>query len=280
MKKWILGILKKICALIPNEREEKKKDIREPIRRLERLLILGTTAIGYSFMYIYQNMFRIQVPLISFETLIQMPIIALIIFPFIRYIVIRPDPLQRSPSNKKAIRFFQSEFPSKYILERCERCRESEQTCSNFIKAESGAHIRHWFRNIFHKEIKREDERNIRGTYEKGYTCKVLYYSTWILGLFSAFALLTILFHYLYSFIVRKQEFNLTPFQIIFPLSCIFVIFLINILNKPNMSSPSGCWHAWREINRTHISWLKSHEELLKDIICREGGGDKVFSPR
>lgn len=278
MKKWILNVLNKLCALIPNGKEKRKKDIKEPIKRLERLLILEATAIGYFFIYIYQNIFRIQVPLISVETLYKMPIMGLLIFPLIRYIVIKPDCLQRSPSNKKAIKFFQSEFPSKYLLERCKRCIENEKTCLNYINTESRAHIRHWFHNLFHKEIKRDNEGILIETYEKGYICKVLYYSSWILGLFSVFALLSILFHYLYSSLLKNQAFDVSPLQIIYPSICTFLIFLINILNKPDMNAPSGCWQAWREINRTHISWLKSHEDLLKNIICKEGGGNKVFS--
>lgn len=84
----------------------KSKSIEEPKKRLERLLQLSAFIIGYLYTYVYQNMLHIKVNLIDFQTLIQMPLVALVILPLIHYLIIKSDPLQRSPSQRKPIRFF------------------------------------------------------------------------------------------------------------------------------------------------------------------------------
>jgi len=255
----------------------KNKSIEEPKKRLERLLILTAFVGGYFYIYVYQNMLHIQVKLVDFQTLIQMPIIGLVIIPLIRYFIVKPDPLQRSPSRKKPIRFFQNEFPSKYILGRCKRCVEDESSCPNYIRADSYGHVRYWFNDIFHDKIEKEDAKSVSNTFEKGYTCKLLYYSTWILGFLFILALITIVFHHVYLYFSDKFRVELTALQILFPLVGIIMIILTKTLNRSDENNPSGCWQAWREINRIHISWLQSHEDFLVNLICQAGGGTKRF---
>lgn len=79
--------------------------ITDPKRKLERLLELSTIFISYIFIFVYQNVFHIQVKLIDFETLIKLPIIALVVMPLVHYLIVKQDALQLSPSKKKAIRF-------------------------------------------------------------------------------------------------------------------------------------------------------------------------------
>lgn len=258
----------------------KKSNLKEPKKRLERLVVLLALLVAYFYIYVYQNMLHIKVELLDFQNLIQMSLVALVIIPLIHCLIIKPDPLQRSPSQRKAIRFFQNEFPSKYILERCKRCREDENSCPNYIKAESYAHIRYWFHDIFHGEIEKEDPSKIKDTFDKGYTCKLLYYSSWILGVFSVLAIVTIAIHHAYLYFFKELKFDLTSLQIFFPLVCVSIIILIKKLNKPDESKPSGAWHAWRQVNRIHVSWLKSHEGLLVNLICKESGGTKRFVER
>ena len=261
-------------------RKLKDSSIKEPKRRLEWLSILCAFIIGYFYIYVYQDILHIEVKLVNLETLIQMPIIFIIVLPLIRYLLVKPDPLQRSPSKRRAIRFFQNEFPSKYILERCQRCVEDDQSCPNYIKEASRAHVRYWFYDILHGVIEAKDPSRVRDTFEKGYTCKLLYSLTWILGVAFAVAIMTILYHLVWLFIKEGWTVNITSLQIIFPIVCVLVIALINIMNSSNENTPSGCWHAWREINRMHISWLRSHDDLLVDIICHEGTGTKTFKEK
>lgn len=250
-------------------------------KRLERLLVISTLFTGYLYIYIYQNMFHIEVKLINLNSLIQMPLIALIIIPLIRYLIIKPDPLQRSPSKRKSIRFFQNEFPSKYLLERCERCIEDEKSCPNYIKAESYSHVRYWFNDIFHDKIEKENPRMVENTFEKGYFCKLLYYLSWVLCIFSILGIIIIVFHHIYLYYFFKEiKVDLTSLQILYPLVCISIIILIKRLNKLDANTPSGCWQAWREINRMHISWLGSHENFLINLICYDKGGTKRFKEK
>lgn len=258
----------------------KDKSIEEPKKRLETLLVLSAFVIGYFYIYIYQNMLHIEVKLIDLQTLIQMPLMALVIFPLIRYLIIKPDPLQRSPSQRKSIRFFQNEFPSKYLLERCKKCREDEHSCRNYIKPESYAHVRYWFNDIFHGEIERENPRIVENTFEKGYTCKLVCYLSWILSFFVALAIGTVVFHHVYLYIFDEFGVNVTALQILFPLVSGGIIILIKILNRADESRPSGCWQAWREVNRMNVSWLRSHEDSLVSLICHDGGETKEFTEK
>ena len=255
----------------------KNKPIKDPKKKLEWLLVLSAFVTGYFYIYVYQKMFHINVELFDIRTLIQKPFIALIIIPLIFYIIVKSDPLQRSPSQRKSIRFFQSEFPSKYILKRCERCIEDETSCQNYIKAESYAHVKYWFNNILHGVIEKEDPRIVEDTFKKGYTCKLLYYLLWILGIFSALAIGIIIFHHVYLYFSGIFKVDLTTYQILFPLICVVVIILIKSLNKPNDKTPSGCWQAWQEINRMHVLWLKNNEDFLVKLICQTRGGTKKF---
>ena len=201
----------------------------------------------------------------------------MIIIPLINIFIVKSDPLQRGTSQKKAISFFQNEFPSKYILERCQRCIENENSCPNYIKVETYSHNRYWFYDIFHGPIEKEDPRKVSDTYTKGYTCKLLYYLPWILRIFIVLGISTIVFHHGYLYLFGDFRVDLTSVQILFPLVCGSIIILIKILNKPDEKSPSGCWQAWREINRIHVSWLRSQESFLVNLICQSSGGTKRF---
>lgn len=258
----------------------KKSSLEDPKKRLERLLVVSTFIIGYFYLYVYQNMLHIGVKLVSFQTLIQMPLMALVIIPLIHHLIVKQDALQLSHSQRKPIRFFQNEFPSKYILERCERCIEKENSCPNYIKEESYAHRRYWFHHIFHGVIEREDPKRVKNTFEKGYTCKLLYYLSWILGIITALGIAVIAFHHVYLYFLGKFKVDLTALQVLFPLVCVGIIIVIKKLNKPDESNPSGCWHAWREINRIHVSWLKSNEDFLIKLICQASGGTKRFKEK
>lgn len=252
----------------------------EPKERLELLLILCALAIGYFYIYIYQDILHIEVRLVDLQTLIQVPIISIIVIPLTKYLLVKPDPLQRSPSKRRAIRFFQNEFPSRYILERCQRCIEDEKSCPNYIKEASYAHVRYWFNDILHGAIEKEDPSRVRSTFEKGYTCKLLYYLTRVLRFAFAVAIMTILYGLAWLSINEVSALSITSLQIIFPIICVSIIVLINVANSSDEKKPSGCWQAWREINRMHISWLRGHDNSLVDIICHDGTGAKTFKAR
>jgi hypothetical protein len=252
------------------------KKMQDPKAKLERLLVLVTIIVVYLFLFIYKEIFQIQIKFIDAKTLFEMPIIALVVYPFIYYLL-KSDPLQRSPKKKRIYNFFQSEFPSNYILERCNKCIEDESTCPNFIKAESFTHIRYWFHNMLHGYIEKEDPKIVKDTFEKGYTCKLFYYSSVILKTFLILSLFVLAVHYSYNYFVKNTLPNFDLHYIFFPLGCLILLILIRALNNPDETNPSGYWHAWRQINRIHISWLKSHEDILVKLICYDKGNNKKF---
>lgn len=253
-----------------------KRYLEDPRKKLDRLLVLSTLVIAYFHLYVYQNMYNLEFELIELGILIKMPVMVLVIIPLIHYVVAKPDPLQRSPSQKKAIRFFQNEFPSKYILDRCQRCIEDENSCPNYIKQGSFAHVRYWF-NTFHGPVEQEMPGTVKETYEKGYTCKLVYYLKWILTIFIGLSIGTIILYHVYLLIFDEFNLQISVLQLLFPIACAGIVILIRVLNKPDEVEPTGCWHAWRQINRIHVSWLRTNEQFLVDTICHAGGGTKMY---
>jgi len=257
------------------------ESISDPKKKLEYLLDISAIAIGYFYIYVYQDILHLHVTLLSMDTILQIPVISLIVVPIILYVFIKPDPLQRSPSNRQAIRFFQNEFPSNYILSRCGRCIEDDRTCQNFIKAESFAHVRYWFNDIFHDVIEKANAEVVKNTFEKGYTCKLVYYLTWIILAATVLSLLTIIFNYIVvSLSTGYWLFRYTTLHLIFLIVGVIMVWLINIFNNPDDKNPTGCWQAWREINRIHVSWMQSQEALLVNLICHSGGSTKRFKEK
>jgi len=254
--------------------------VKDPRKRIEYLMIITLICIGYFYIYVYQNMIGIDVPFIGLESLIELPIIAIIVIPLVKLIIVKSDPLQRSSSKNKTIRFFQKEFPSNYIFNRCQTCIENENTCINYINPGSYAHISYWFRDLFHGKIERDDPMVIKETFEKGYTCKLVFYLSWVLLIFFILSLVTTGVHYIILYLTDNLVFALIAWQIIFPVLCLSIWGLIKILNRPDEKNLSGCWQAWRQINGIHVSWLGSNESLLVDLICHANSGTKHYLKR
>jgi len=258
--------------------EQLVKIKKDPRLKMTILLDIAALASGYYFFYIYQDIFGLNVPLLSLKSLLAIPLISTLIIPLIHYTIILPDPLQRSPSKNKMVRFFQNELPSLYLLNRCDRCTENKTTCRNYITRKSSAHVKYWLHDIFHGPIEEKNPDIINETFEKGYTCKLMYNTYWILFAFSLFASLTMIVHFLIkSILLKKLIFDLIPLQIISPIIGFTILILICFLNKVDSEKPSGCWHAWREINRIHITWLRKHEEFLNNLICKANNQNKRF---
>jgi len=258
--------------------EQLVKVKKDPRSRMTILLDIAALASGYYFFYIYQDIFGLNIPKLNLKSLLTIPLIYILILPLIHYIIILPDPLQRSPSKNKMVRFFQNEFPSLFLLNRCARCIEDKTTCRNYISKQSNAHVKYWFYDISHGPIEEENPDIINKTFEKGYTCKLMYNTYWILFAFSLFASLTMIVSFLIkSIISKKLIFDLIPLQIISPIIGFTILILICFLNKVDSEKPSGCWHAWREINRFHIIWLRKHEGFLNSLICKANNQNKRY---
>ncbi len=256
-------------ALPPNPRD-----------RLERLLTVSAIVIGYFYVWTFQEFLRIQVAFIDISTLLRLPIITVIVFPLVKYAYVKQDWLQRGRPNLKSVRFFQAQFPSLYIRDRCARCVETAQTCRNFIGPESRDHNSYWLDEIF-PIIKRDQPEQASRTFEKGYTCKLIFGLQVVLLVFIGISILTIVWEPAVDLIMRRPaSVSLAPKQIIFILLCVLVAGILRALNSPDTNSPTGCWHAWREINDAHKLWMRNNEPALVNAICHAGGNEKSFVAR
>jgi hypothetical protein len=257
-----------------------KQYTTEPIKRLERLLICAGLFFGYSLLFVYQDKLGLGIPSLSLPELLAIPTVALLVIPLVRYCLVRADPLQRSASRSKAVRFFQGEFPSLYLLHRCQRCAEDSSSCPNYIAEPSLAHRRYWFQDVFHGPLKQEDPDNVRDTFEKGYTCKLVYGFMWILRIYAAIAVIVLIAHVVETRLLGLGVYSLTPLQLLFPAVCLAALVLLGLMHRPDLRTPTGCWHAWREINRMHVEWMRQHEPYLVDLVCHSGRGTKTFRER
>lgn len=252
----------------------------DPKARLQRLLNVSAIVIGYFYIWTFQEFLRIQVAFIDVSTLLRLPIITLVVFPLVKYAYVKQDWLQRGRPNLKSVQLFQAQFPSLYIRERCARCVETPQTCKNFIGPESRDHNSYWLDSIFPIIKKNQNEQASR-TFERGYTCKLVFGLQVILLTFIVIAIATIGWKPCLDLIMRRPAPVLfAPKHIIFILLCILVAGLLRALNSPDINSPTGCWHAWREINDAHKLWMRNNEPTLVNVVCHAGGNTKSFVPR
>jgi hypothetical protein len=141
----------------------------DPKARLQRLLNISAIIVGYFYVWTFQDFLRIHVAFIDLTTLLRLPIITIIVFPLVKSGYIKQDWLQRGRPSLKSVSFFQLQFPSLYIKERCNGCVESAQTCRNYITADSRDHTSYWLNQIF-PIIKRDHKDEAARTFEKGYT--------------------------------------------------------------------------------------------------------------
>jgi hypothetical protein len=253
----------------------------EPKARLERLLSVSSIVLGYFYVWTFQEYLKINVKFIDVSTLLRLPIISIIVIPLTLYLYVKPDWLQRGRPHFKSVRFFQAQFPSLYIKQRCGKCSETAQTCRNFIGPESREHNSYWLDHIWRPIIKKKYKEQFDRTFEKGYTCKLLFGLQIALVFFAIVAVVTMISKPILDLLMRRPiVYFYMPKHLIFVGVCVFVAILISLLNRPDMTAPTGCWHAWREINDAHKLWLRNNEPILVELVCHAGGNDRSFSPR
>ncbi|MGA3178368.1 MAG: hypothetical protein ABSE19_13610 [Candidatus Acidiferrum sp.] len=251
-----------------------------PRGKLQRLLTVSATIVGYFYVWVYQDYLGLRVPLVDVSTLLRLPIIAIVVIPLVFYAYVNPDWLQTGRPKLKSVRFFQAQFPSLYVRDRCGRCAETEKTCKNFIGPASADYTSYWLDGIF-PMIKKGNKAQADRTFERGYSCKLIFGLEVVLLFFVVLSLLTIGSKPLVNFVIRRPApFSLDPKQVIFVVVCLFIPFLMRALNSPDMDSPTGYWHAWREINNAHKLWMKNNEPTLVKVVCHAGGNNTSFSQR
>jgi len=236
-------------------------------RKLEGLLASEVILATYVFLLVYQKVLGISVPRLDLKVLLAVPLLPLLV----HYLIVKSDPLQKSHMRLRAVRCFQSEYPSKYLLRRCEACGKTEGDCPSYVTEKSRRHARYWLNDIFHGPIEQESPHLIEETFDKSYTCRVVCYTEWLLVSLTALGLLMIVFELSkWVWIGGDQPFA-ANYEWMLPVASAGVLLLLRFLHRPDEDDPTGCWLSWREINQGHINWLRNHEPFLKELICKTG---------
>ena len=193
--------------------------------------------------------------------------------------------------------FFQRQFPSKYLLDRCGSC-EKKESCSNHLTNDN--FIPTWF--YFFNEHLPEYLRNAVLT--SGYLCRVVFYvhlfslSFFYLGLLypilslinGSFSFWTLAYSGILFVIVealffpnrvgKKGERWLSIFFSALDPSRLFVaVFVVlGFVNRHRKDSkseedesaldPRGMWPRWKRYNDVQIRWMEMNEPLLVEKIC------------
>ncbi|PWB73637.1 hypothetical protein C3F09_05075 [candidate division GN15 bacterium] len=248
---------------------------RKSKQRIEWLLVACIFVLIYLFIVVYSDVFGIDRPSLS-PSFINLPIPVVVALFFGLYLG-RSDPLQYSASKNKTHKFFRDQFPSKYLLRRCDECVETDSTCNNYLSENSYDYIRIWFDEIFHGVIQKQKPGSVEDTFRKGYTCKLMYYSSKAIlwTLIASVALLC--FHYVFPVLRGLPSPSPDLMHLAFPILLALALFLVLLLNRASGKQPTGCWKAWQQVNGMHQSWLKNNEAELVRLICLRNGGQLIY---
>jgi len=205
-------------------------------------------------------------------------LLSLALISFAYYVIVKWDPLEKSSRDWKSVRFYQRQFPSLYIRDRCQvRCAETKETCRNYIKPGRLDHTYYWFR-ILHGQRKRDDPEEFRRTFECGSHCKFVFGMQATLGFLLALGLVVMLLRVAYWRLMGGYEsYPVDRWEMVFAVGCFVAIAVIRGMHKPDEMEPEGCWRGWRDTNQRHMLWLRQHEDALVDEICNAGGNTTRF---
>lgn len=194
--------------------------------------------------------------------------------------------------------FFQRQFPSRYLLDRCERC-EAKPSCSNRLSESN--YITTWF--YFFNEHIPDYLRNAVLT--AGYLCRVVFYVHLFSLLFFYLGMLYPLISYCsgdfsfwsfaYSGILliilegvyfpnsvgRSGERWFLFFRALNParfiITACLVLGFLNLKRKGaelgmdiSDLEAKGVWRRWKTYNGVEVRWMEINEPLLTEKICKQ----------
>lgn len=231
--------------------------VRSDKTRLEVQLGITAFAVAYLYLWAFGSMLGLDLKLVPFDLFLKTPLISLAVFPLVFYGYVKADPLQRSHLGWQTVRFFQAQFPSLYIRDRCQKCR-AQGTCRNFISPASGDHTTYWLRDLWRPYFRKEYPGEFENTFRRGYTCKLIFGTEVLVLVFFALGMATVICSETAQLIraeISHQGFHnsLQVTEVVFLIGCLLVWLVLSRLNKPDATNPTGCWQAWREINRGHV---------------------------
>jgi hypothetical protein len=156
--------------------------------------------------------------------------------------------------NNREARFFQNQFPDRYIAKKYG------------VSLPAAQHV--WFKAL----DRRESEGEVQRTYQYGYTCRLIYHTRRIAFTFAVVSLLTLAAYTAVSYFrviaasspvprsARLWESLLSVENLrgkLFYLAHVGGIAVyISIANKARDTAPTGVWARWKHINDRNKAWV------------------------
>lgn len=107
-------------------------------------------------------------------------------------------------------------------------------------------------------------------TYEKGFTCRFVFYIKYTSLFFVVVAggtlVATKLSGHFWGASPRPAA-NLTA-QYFYLCSNLLIFIAVSVLNRPNLNNPTGCWAMWRDISAQHVLRLTREFEAIEKKVC------------
>lgn len=251
-----------------------------PRARLEWLQSVVVVMLTGLTLSVYQDVFGFRFGFKELWSTVELPVFAVVILPYITYVVVRSDPLRHLRTRFGPVKFYQEQFPSSYLVRRCESCHE-EPACCNGLRKRNGDYVNYWFDELFHGSLEQLRPVSIHDTFEIGYTCKLVFASQCLLGVFAAFSLIIAAYDVTNrSILAGRFVLHLSSAQMAMPFMLFLFAWVIYALNKPDPANPTGCWAAWKEVNNGHRVWMRDHDDDLVRIVCHARGNGLTFRPR
>lgn len=254
---------------------------------------------GYFIVLLYVWLALIFKIPISFEILSYQTVAYFFASLIVSIVIDSRDVLQYGRGWLKEADFFQSQFPSRYLLDRCEKCKV-KTSCPNPLSESN--YITTWF-YFFNEHIPNYLRSIILTT---GYLCRIAFYT----HLFSLFFFYIGLLYPLTSFL--KGDFSFGTFTysgiLLIILEAVFLSnsigkkgekwyslffraldptrlrittgLILGFLNRRSRHAESkeseadidarGLWPRWQRYNEVQVRWMEINEPLLTEKVCRQ----------
>jgi hypothetical protein len=203
----------------------------------------------------------------------------------IRVLLFAADPLETLQGSwPPEPAFFRSQYPSIFLVERCDRCTARSKCGNRPLTRDSRLSVAIWYEWF---ESLGKDDRLVQRTYEKGFTCRFIFYMKYCFLFFAVLGgiteislfmseLLGSLNHGLaspvgrWSWLEIKLIHDALHFAFIGINLCLWG--LVSWLNRADNANPTGCWSMWRDINTQHVMKLIRAENRLVNLVCNRYG--------
>ena len=119
------------------------------------------------------------------------------------------------------------------------------------------------------EDTKDKNYHNRQRTFERGFTCRFVYY---IIKSFELIILLMVIFIILHFFSDKFDHFSyvISSFNIILKISilflCVIIYIFLRLSNNTNINKLNGVWKRFAEINQNHIKWIDNNIRSLEDF--------------